>query len=85
MGLSLKGSVNNINNNNFYGPGRYFIYILYPLPGYSSVSADVNATNNYWAVEEVNQYLADAEEDPRCPYHILYLPKLSKPERQAGI
>jgi len=36
-------------------------------------------------VEEVSQYLADAEDDPRCPYHIIYLPKLSNPIKDAGI
>jgi hypothetical protein len=83
--LKLRGSVNNINYNNFYGPARYFIYILDPLSPYSLVSADVNAINNYWAVEEVSQYLADAEDDPRCPYNIIYLPKLLEPVRNAGI
>jgi hypothetical protein len=52
---------------------------------FSNVSTDVNATNNYWGVEEVSQYLADAEDDPRCPYHIIYLPKLTQPARDAGI
>ena len=85
LGLKLRGSVNNINYNNFYGPARYFIYILDPLSPYSLVSADVNAINNYWAVEEVSQYLADAEDDPRCPYNIIYLPKLLEPVRNAGI
>jgi hypothetical protein len=36
-------------------------------------------------VEEVSQYLADDEDDPRCPYHIIYLPKLENPVREAGI
>jgi hypothetical protein len=77
--------INNIINNNFYGLSTYFIYILLYKPPYSLVSADVNATNNYWAVEEVSQYIADAEDDPRCPYHIIYLPKLANPVRNAGI
>ncbi len=85
IGLSLKGSINNINNNNFYRAGIYYIYILHPSLSYSLVSADVNATNNYWAVEDVDHYLADAEDDPRCPYHIIYLPKLSAPVNKAGI
>ena len=80
-----KGNINNINNNNFFGYANYFIYIINPDPPYSFVSADVNATNNYWAVEEVNNYLADAEDDPRCPYHIIYFPRLSNPEKKAGI
>jgi len=80
-----RGVLNNINNNNFYGLINYFIYILYGAPPYSNVSSDVDATNNYWAVEEINQYLADAEDDPRCPYHIIYLPKFEKPIASAGI
>jgi hypothetical protein len=84
-GIVVGGSINNINNNNFYGHTTYFIYILYPTSPYSIVSADVNATNNYWIVEEVSQYLADAEDDPRCPYHIIYLPKLANPVLNAGI
>lgn len=82
--IRLRGN-NNIINNNFYGLSTYFIYILYYDPPYSLVSADVNATNNYWSVEEVSQYLADAEDDPRCPYHIIYLPKHENPVREAGI
>jgi hypothetical protein len=84
-GIQSSGSINNINNNNFYGPASYFICILYSISPYSLVSSDVNATNNYWAVEEISQYLADAEDDPRCPYHIIYLPKLSNPVMNAGI
>jgi len=85
LGLLLQGRINNINNNNFYGPSRYFIYILSPSHNHSLVSEDVNATNNYWSVEEINQYLADAEDDPICPYNIIYLPKLPKPVKDAGI
>jgi len=84
-GLRLTGRINNISNNNFFGLSRSFIYILSGAPPYSLVSSEVNATNNYWAMEEVSQYLADAEDDPRCPYHIIYLPKLENPVREAGI
>jgi len=84
-GIRPINNINNINNNNFYGPTEYYIYILQSNFPYSIVSADVNATNNYWAVEEISQYLADAEDDPRCPYHIIYLPKLSNPVKNAGI
>jgi len=84
-GLLIQGRMNNINNNNFYGPSRFFIYILSPSHNHSLVSNDVNATNNYWAVEDVSQYLADAEDDPICPYHIIYLPKSSNPVKDAGI
>ena len=86
LGIRSSGSINNINYNNFYGPARYFIYILYSISPYSTVSADVNATNNYWEVEEeISQYFGDAEADPICPYHIIYLPKLSNPVKNAGI
>jgi len=85
IGIYSSGNINNINNNNFYGSSTYFIYILYSTSPYSLVTADVNAINNYWAVQEVNQYLADAEDDPRCPYHIIYLPNLSNPVKNAGI
>jgi len=85
-GLILQGNINNVNNNNFYGTARdYFISILSPSHNHSLVSNDVNATNNYWATEAVSQYLADAEDDPICPYNIIYLPKLSKPVKDAGI
>ncbi|MDD3818247.1 MAG: hypothetical protein PHG41_00175 [Actinomycetota bacterium] len=83
--IFLTGEINNITNNNFYGPTDYFIYILRSVNPFSMVYADVNATNNYWAVAEVDQYLADAEDDPRCPYHILYLPKHENQVREAGI
>ncbi len=83
--IYITGRINNITNNNFYGPTQFYIYILNNISPFTIVSADVNATNNYWAVEEVSQYLADAEDDPRCPYHILYLPKLANPVREAGI
>jgi len=83
--INAGGSINNINYNNFYTLGECFIYILKIGPPYSTVSSDVNATNNYWIVEEVSQYLFDAEDDPRCPYYIIYLPKLSNPVKQAGI
>jgi len=86
MGLYLTGNINNINNNNFYGPVKYYIIdITKIISPYSLVSADVNATNNYWAVDDISQYLVDAEDDPRCPYHVIYLPKLSNPVRNAGI
>jgi hypothetical protein len=85
IGLRLRGRINNINNNNFYRSSQSFIFILYTEPPYSLVSADVNATNNYWAVEDISQYLADAEDDPICPYHIIYLPKSSNPVKDAGI
>ena len=84
-GIFLIGYINNLNNNNFYGPTGDFISILRATEPFSNVSTDVNATNNYWGVEEVSQYLADAEDDPRCPYHIIYLPKLTQPARDAGI
>lgn len=84
-GITPRGKLNYINNNNFYGLSGFFIYILGDPPSYSTVVADVNATNNYWSVEEVSQYILDAEDDPRCPYHVIYLPKLSNPVRNAGI
>jgi len=85
MGIRPINNINNINNNNFYGPAEYFIYILKSSTPYSIVSADVNAINNFWSVEEISLYLADAEDNPRCPYYIIYLPKLLKPVREAGI
>ncbi len=85
-GIQSSRSINNINNNyNFYGSASYFICILSSISPYSLVSSDVNATNNYWAMENVDHYLADAEDDPRCSYHIIYLPKLSAPVDKAGI
>jgi len=85
-GIYPDADSNNINNNNFMGiPANYYIYILKNEYPYSIVSADVNAINNYWVIDEVSQFLFDAEDDPRCPYHIIYLPKLSKPVSNAGI
>jgi len=80
-----QGDILNINNNNFFGNTTFFIYILRNTFPYSYVYSDVNAINNYWAVEDIDYYLADAEDDPRCPYHIIYLPKLSNPVKNAGI
>jgi len=78
------GTINNINNNNFFGPNRYFIDIFY-----TSVASDVNAKFNYWNTDEVSTYLADAEDSVLlgipCSYHIIYLPKLSNPIKDAGI
>ena len=79
------GLINNITYNNFYLCLNYFINILRDNPPYYTVYADINATNNYWSVFNINQYLADSEDDPRCPYHIIYLPKLENPEMEAGI
>ena len=85
IGLTLRGSINNINNNNFFCVSTYYIYILYSAPPYSLVNSDVNAINNYWRVEEVSRYLADAEDDPKCPYYINFLPRLLNPVQKAGI
>jgi len=79
------GLINNITYNNFYLGSNYFINILRDNPPYYTVYADINAINNYWALSEINQYLADAEDDPRCPYYIIYIPKLSSPIIDAGI
>jgi len=79
------GNSNNINYNNFFSSKSYFIFILLDTSPYSTVLSDVNSINNYWLLEEVSQYLFDAEDDPRCPYHIIYLPRLSNPVKQAGI
>ena len=85
IAIKISGNVNNINYNNFYKTKNRFIDILNSLSPYSTVSSDVNAINNYWTVEEVSQYLSDAVDDPRCPYHIIYIPKLSNPVNKAGI
>jgi len=84
------GRDNHINNNNFYQAVDWFIYIRNPNPPYSMVYADVDATNNYWAVADVSAYLADAADnpqytDPPCPYYINYLPKRNHPVTGAGI
>lgn len=84
------GYHNHINNNNFYVAQEWYIYIRNPNPPYSMVYADVDATNNYWAVADIGAYLADAEDnpqytDPPCPYYINYLPKRNNPVPGAGI
>jgi len=83
--IRLRGYINNINYNNFYGPSIYFIYIIYGIPPYSLVFSDVNATNNYWSVNNIDRYLADGNDDINCPYYILYIPILNNPNISAGI
>lgn len=85
IGIKPSGVINNITNNNFYGIIDYFIDIIYIVDPYSYTFDNVYATNNYWSVEDVDKYLKDAEDDPRCPYHIIYLPRLSNPVKNAGI
>ena len=85
IGIKPSGLINNITDNNFYGIIDYFIDIIHIVEPYSYTFDNVNATNNYWSVEDVDKYLKDAEDNPRCPYHIIYLPKLLNPVINAGI
>jgi len=87
--IFLCGNINNITNNNFYGPTGYFIYIIYIVAPFAMVNNNVNAINNYWSYENIDHYLVDANDNDiysiQCPYNIIYLPKLNNPDTNAGI
>lgn len=87
--IFLSGETNNITENNFFGPTGYFIYILRSVSPFSMVCYDVNAINNYWALENIDNYLADANDNDEfsinCPHYIIYMPILANPVKQAGI
>ncbi|HOY84075.1 MAG TPA: right-handed parallel beta-helix repeat-containing protein [Candidatus Syntrophosphaera sp.] len=80
-----------INYNNFFKTDRFYIWIRSPdsPPNYSLVQADVDATNNYWAVADVEQYLMDGHNhdfpDQPCAYYVIYLPRRNSPVPNAGI
>lgn len=80
-----------INNNNFYRTEGYFVSIRNEaLFNNTSVRDNIDATNNYWAVSNIDAYIADATDNPQnpgeeCPYYVIYNPKRSSPVPTAGI
>jgi hypothetical protein len=56
----------------------------------SLVNGDLDATNNYWAVADVNAYILDGTDNPDypdspCPYFVIFIPKRASPVPEAGI
>ncbi len=80
-----------INDNNFFTTDEYFISIRDPNPPeYSSVYEDLDATNNYWAVQNLDDYLLDASDNAQypsepCAYFVLYHPRRGSRVAEAGI
>jgi len=81
----------NINNNNFFITGQYYINIYSSeLPNNSTVPEDLDAAHNYWAEADLDQYLYDALDnsehpDTPCAYFIIYNPRRNSPVANAGI
>lgn len=80
-----------LNNNNLYGTGGIFISIWdQALYNNTTVGQNIDATNNYWAVANIDAYILDAADNPQhpgeeCPYYVIYNPKRSSPVPTAGI
>lgn len=91
LGVFPRGGAT-INHNNFYRTGRFFISLRAPgsPPDYSCVSADVDGTNNYWGVDDIDPYLDDAHNtwdypDEPCGYYVIYNPRTWQTITGAGI
>ncbi|MDY0150872.1 MAG: hypothetical protein RBS43_01210, partial [Candidatus Cloacimonas sp.] len=75
-----------VNYNNFYYTALSYIDIRG-----LSLSQDLDAKNNYWAVSNLDQYLFDAldndefPDEPPCNRYIIYLPKRNSRVITAGI
>ena len=80
-----------ISNNNFIDAHYAFISVRAGAPLYTCVISDLNATNNFWDKEDIEEYLLDAldnDEFPSgqiCPWKIIYLPKKQSRISSAGI
>jgi len=80
-----------ISNNNFIDTHYVFISVRAGAPLYTCVISDLNATNNFWDKEDIEEYLLDAldnDEFPSgqiCPWKIIYLPKKQSRISSAGI
>lgn len=80
-----------INNNNFFRTDGYYIWIrAVGAPPYSFVLNDIDATNNYWAVSNIDQYIQDANDNgdypnEPCPHYVIYMPKRSVKVPNAGV
>ena len=79
-----------VNNNNFFNTNGNFIWIRGPYPTYSEVMGDIDATLNYWAVSNVDDYLADATDNidypnEPCPHYVIYTPRRMSRITNAGI
>ena len=77
--------------NILYGTGGIFISIWdQALYNNTTVGQNIDATNNYWAVANIDAYILDAADNPHhpgeeCPYYVIYNPKRSSPVPTAGI
>lgn len=80
-----------IHYNNFFHTEGYFIWIRsVGATPYSYVLHDIDATNNYWAVGNVDLYIQDGNDNgdwpnEPCPHYVNYLPKRSVKVPTAGI
>lgn len=79
-----------INNNNFFKTDWFFIDLRHDVPPYSIVFNNLDATNNYWGVADIDAYIRDANDNgdfptQPCPNYVIYLPKRSNRITDAGI
>lgn len=79
-----------IHNNNFFSTNGFFVWIRAGAVPYSYVDNDIDATNNYWAPSDIDQYIQDANDNgdypnEPCPHYVVYLPKRSTKLPTAGI
>jgi len=80
-----------VHYNNFFRTGGNFIVIRNAdMFNNSLVNGDLDATNNYWAVADVNAYILDGTDNPDypdspCPYFVIFIPKRASPVPEAGI
>ncbi len=69
-----------IKDNNFYQTSGWAIK-LWPR----TITADVNASGNYWKGENVDALVVDVVDIPLVVYHLIYLPKRTSQLTTAGI
>jgi hypothetical protein len=79
-----------LRNNNFFKTDYRFITIRGYDANNSIVNGDVDASQNYWAVSDIDDYIIDATDNPsypglECAFYIKYLPKKNSPVLTAGI
>ncbi len=80
-----------VNNNNFYRSNGFFIFIRGDAPhNYTSVNADLDATDNYWGVNNIDDYILDSLDNASypgapCIRKVIYIPKKSSRVTNAGI
>jgi parallel beta-helix repeat protein len=80
-----------ISNNNFIDTHYAFISVRAGSPLYTCVISDLNAINNFWDKENIDEYLLDALDNDAypagqiCPWKIIYIPKKQSRISSAGI